>query len=275
MSKFRAILQGAALSAALAAQTAQAETRDLSFQGDHGCLAAIAQYPKGRQSYPMVLLLHGFTSAKEDPLIEAVASELEARGIASLRFDFNGHGQSEGRVEDMTIPNEIEDAKRALAFAASLPGVTKVAVAGHSQGGVVAAMLAGECGKDRIRAAALLAPAAVLQDDIRKGRWFDAEFDPANLPETLTVLGHPVGREYLKTAMDLPIYETAAACQGPVRIIQGTADPVVPVSCARGLHEAIKGSELVLLDGFDHSFTQDFSKAAKAAADFLAHALKE
>ena len=273
MSRIGTALKGTLLAAALAAGAASARTENVRFEGDHGMLSAAVQSPAGLKRYPVVLLLHGFTSSKDDFVIRGLADELEARGIASLRFDFNGHGESEGRFEDMTIPNETEDAKKALSYAASLPGVTGVAVAGHSQGGVVAAMLAGELGNGKIRAAVLLSPAAMLQDEIRNGRWFEARFDPSNLPDRIMALGHPVGREYLRTAMTLPFYETAGAYRGPVRIIQGTGDSLVPVSCAKRVHESIAGSELVLLPGLNHSYTQNLREAVDSAAEFLAREL--
>ena len=273
MVRWHTVLKSTLLAASLTAAAASADTQNVSFPGDHGMLSAAVQYPAGRSSFPMVLLLHGFTSSKDDFVISGLADELQSRGIASIRFDFNGHGESEGRFEDMTVLNEIEDAKKAFSYAAAIRGVTGVAVAGHSQGGVVAAMLAGELGNGKIRAAVLLSPAAILQDEIRNGRLFEASFDPSNLPENILALGHRVGREYLRTAMALPFYRTASAYKGPVRIIQGTGDNVVPVSCAERVHDAIAQSDLVLLPGLNHSYTQNLSEAVTPAAEFLAEEL--
>lgn len=43
---------------------------------------------------------------------DTIASDLLSDGIGVVRFDFNGHGKSEGRFQDMTVLNEIEDAKK-------------------------------------------------------------------------------------------------------------------------------------------------------------------
>ena len=149
--------------------TAFAASERVSIDGDHGKLSAIIQRPDGCSSYPMVMLLHGFTSSKEDPIITHLADGLEKNGIASIRFDFNGHGESEGRFQDMTVPNEIEDAKKVYAYVKALPDVTSVSIAGHSQGGVVTSMTAGELGTDKVKAIVLLAPAAVLREDAHGG----------------------------------------------------------------------------------------------------------
>ena len=123
--------------------TANASTQTLKVDGDHGKLAAVIQRPDEQKQYPMFMLLHGFTSRKDTPLLTTLANKLEAKGIASIRFDFNGHGESEGRFQDMTVLNEIEDAKKVYAYVKSLPGVTSISIAGHSQGGVVTSMTAG------------------------------------------------------------------------------------------------------------------------------------
>lgn len=39
-----------------------------------------------------------------DLILRTIANHLQEAGIASIRFDFNGCGQSEGRFEDMTVP---------------------------------------------------------------------------------------------------------------------------------------------------------------------------
>lgn len=59
----------------------------------------------------MVILMHGFMSDKQDCVIGGVAAQLRQENIAYVRFDFNGHGESEGNFQNMTVINEIEDAQ--------------------------------------------------------------------------------------------------------------------------------------------------------------------
>ena len=127
-----------------------AQSKDLIIQGDHGKLAAVLQTPDGANKYPLVIVCHGFTSNKDTKLMQTLANDLEKEGIATLRFDFNGHGKSEGRFQDMTVLNEIEDAKKVYDYAAKLPNVISISLAGHSQGGVVASMTAGLLGTDKV-----------------------------------------------------------------------------------------------------------------------------
>ena len=245
----------------------------VTIDGDHGRLAAIVQKPQlaTGQQCPMVVLCHGFGGKKEAPLLELIADSLQAHGVASIRFDFNGHGESEGLFEKMTVPNEIEDAKKVIAYVRDLRYVDGVAIAGHSQGGVVAAMTAGQLGTDDIKAVALLAPAGVLRDDAIRGMTVDASgsYDPLDPPEYVELWGRKLGRDYMTTAFSLPIYETAAHYAGPAIIIHGNADKVVPYTYGLRFHQQWPGSEYVLLEYYDHGFSQNIYRAADLASDFL------
>ncbi len=101
--------------------------------GHHGRLKALIQKPELQQGEkcPMVIFCHGFSGTKDGPLFELVADTLQAHGIASIRFDFNGHGESEGDFKDMTVPNEIEDAKKVVAYVRDLRYVSSMAIVGH------------------------------------------------------------------------------------------------------------------------------------------------
>ena len=125
-------------------------TEELSIDGSLGKLAAVIQKPslaQGQQC-PMVMLCHGFGGSKEGLMFDLIADSLCAHGIASIRFDFNGHGKSEGEFVNMTVPNEIEDAKKVYEYVRDLRYVSKVGILGHSQGGVVASMTAGDFPED-------------------------------------------------------------------------------------------------------------------------------
>ena len=146
-----------------------AQSRNVWIDGDHGRLSAVVQTPDGLRNFPLVIICHGFTGNKDSKLLTSLADYLEAEGIASIRFDFNGHGKSDGDFQDMTVLNEIEDAKQVYEYARDMRGVTSISIAGHSQGGVVTSMVAGQLGSKDIKSIALMAPAAVLRDDALRG----------------------------------------------------------------------------------------------------------
>lgn len=253
-----------------------AQSRNVTIDGDHGKLAAVVQTPDGLSQFPLVIICHGFTAKKEQPLLKYLADDLEKAGIASIRFDFNGHGASEGRFQDMTVLNEIEDAKKVYEYALSMRGVTNISIAGHSQGGVVTSMVAGELGAENIKSIALMAAAAVLRDDAIRGNLFGTTFNSYdNVPEYVEIMdGKRVGRDYIQTSRNLPIYETASKFEGTVFIIHGTNDVIVPYTYSLRYQEVYPGSKIELLEGFNHSFTQDEKLTARKVADFFISQLK-
>jgi len=71
---------------------------------------------------PVVAIYHGFTGNKMEPhfIFVKLSRALEKKGIASVRFDFAGSGESDGDFIDMTISGEISDAKCILDYAYGL-----------------------------------------------------------------------------------------------------------------------------------------------------------
>ena len=289
---------------AIFALGANAKTELTTVQGDHGKLDVKIQTPdilnitgkivkkkgKGKmieiskvneQKYPLLVLCHGFGGDKEGKLFDCLVDSLNKKGIAVLRFDFNGHGKSEGKFEDMTVPNEIEDAKCILRYASSLPWVSEIALGGHSQGGVVSAMTSGQLAAKPeqdikpISAVVLLAPAAVLRDDALRGNTFGKMYDPKNPPAKIEMWGGKfLGGNYIRTAVNLPIYETAKNYQGPECVLHGDADRVVPYTYGQRFHYLNKQSEWHLLPDADHGFSNQEEKSAHIVSEFLAKILK-
>lgn len=249
-----------------------------SIDGAKGKLVAIIQKPELRQGEqcPMVVLCHGFGGRKDGPMFELIADSLANHGIASVRFDFNGHGESEGEFQEMTVLNEIEDAKQVIAYVRDLRYVSRVAIAGHSQGGVVASMTAGEMEEGDIAAVALMAPAAVLRDDAIRGTVMGQpqQGDPADPPEYINLWGLKLGRDYILSAQLLPIYRTAMRYHGPALIVHGTADRVVPYTYGERFNDIWPRSEYVELDGFDHGFSQNIYRATEIVSSWLIRTLR-
>ena len=251
----------------------------VQIDGAKGTLAAIIQKPELQQGgqCPMVVLCHGFGGRKEGQMFDLLADSLCAHGIASIRFDFNGHGESEGQFQEMTVANEIEDAKHVIDYVRDLRYVNSVALVGHSQGGVVASMTAGDLGADEIAAVALMAPAGVLRDDAIRGTVLGRpqEGDPDDPPEYVEMWsGLKLGRDYILSAQRLPIYRTAQRYQGPAIIVHGTSDRVVPYTYGERFNDIWPNSEYVELEGFDHGFSQNIYRVCDIVSGWLIKTLK-
>lgn len=97
---------------------------------------------------PAVLMLHGFASTRDEVggMYARLAEALAQQGIASLRIDFRGFGQSGGDTGASTIGGQVEDAALAYDYLSGLEWVdpARVGVIGFSLGGGVSSVLAGE-----------------------------------------------------------------------------------------------------------------------------------
>ncbi len=261
--------------------SAGAQTSDtISIDGSVGRLFTIVERPAAKGKVPLVIICHGFSGNCERPFITDLAHSIVAQGMAAVRFDFNGHGRSDGEFKDMTVLNEIDDLKAVIAWAQRQPWVENISLVGHSQGGVVVSMVSGELGDKVIKAEVLLAAAAVLRDDALRGNTMGAHYDPWNFQGDYIELPHSpeagallLGKNYVETAIHLPIYETAANYTGPTLIVQGTHDQVVPYTYAERYAEKIPHSELRLIPDENHTFTHTQKETSILVADWLHHTL--
>ncbi|MBO7480071.1 MAG: alpha/beta fold hydrolase [Bacteroidales bacterium] len=230
-------------------------------------------FDTGSDKCPMVLLMHGIFSSKDINPMPTLAKELAARGIASVRFDFDGHGKSEGRMQDMTIEKELADAKAVWDYVKALPFVSSVGLLGHSQGGVVASMTAGRLASAGTapEAVVLIAPGSVIKDACQGGKFFNATFDPKDPPEFIRCWGFmKLGREYLLTTQELDIYGTAADFKGPVLLLHGTKDGIVPMWCSEKYLETYGDhAELKRIEGENHLISKKKQIVADEVVSFF------
>lgn len=260
-------------------------------QGPNGRLSYVLQLPRGfdksRDKCPLVIVMHGIMSGKDVPPMPRFARKLVRQGYAVLRFDFNAQGRSDGDVLKCTIPTQIADARAVYDYARSLPFVSGVVLLGHSQGGVVAGMLAGELAgaaqtvdsagpageplNTRIApdALVLLAPGAVLKDYALEGRFLGMTCDPADPPEYVQVYWYKFSREYILSAQTLPIYEVSAQYQGPVCLIHGDEDKIVPLKYSEQYRDIWQDCEFTVIPRENHLFSLHPSRLDNLIIDYL------
>lgn len=98
--------------------------------------------PDGGATGQAVVMLHGFGSSRDEVggLFAMQAAALAAKGVASLRIDFRGYGDSAGDMDDTTLEGMIADAASARTYLAGLDGVDaeRIGVIGYSFGAAVA-----------------------------------------------------------------------------------------------------------------------------------------
>lgn len=98
--------------------------------------------PDAGATGPAVVMLHGFASSRDEVggLFAQQAAALAAEGIASLRIDFRGYGESEGDMADTTLEGLVADAADARSYLEGVDGVDpdRIGVIGYSFGAAVA-----------------------------------------------------------------------------------------------------------------------------------------
>jgi len=129
-------------------------------------LEAVWHFPEAKGPLPAVVVchphpLHGGNMSSN--VVFGICQALAERGIAALRFNFRGVGESGGEFGEGI--GEQEDAKAALDFVIAREGIDKerIGLAGYSFGGGVALPVAVK--DERVKRLALVSPA------LEEGGW--------------------------------------------------------------------------------------------------------
>lgn len=206
---------------------------------------------------PIVCIFHGFTGNKMEPhfIFVKMSRLLESRGIASVRFDFGGSGESDGDFIDMTLSKELEEAKDILNYAKSLDfvDVSKIGVLGLSMGGAVASMLAGEC-KEDVQSLCLWAPAGNMGELVLRGRT-EEDVKGMRSSGSWDLGGLSLGTGFLDDVLALDIYGKATPYDKNVLIIHGDKDAAVPISTSERYLEIYETRAVLhTIEEADHTF---------------------
>ena len=232
-------------------------------------LSAVLETPEGApEGCPLVILLHGLTSAKDRPHTLLAAEAMREAGFATLRFDLYGHGESGGEFRRHTLSKWISNTLTVIDHVRGL-GYNDLWLSGHSQGGLVAA-LAGAMERDRVRGLILRAPAFMIPRGAREGSLLGRDFDPENIPDVIPVIkGLTLDGNYLRDARTIRMEDAAERFRGPVLILQGDEDDLVPPEEVRWMAERFDSCELVILHGETHHFDQHPEEMRKYIRDWM------
>ena len=236
-------------------------------------LIGVLYKPENRERFPIAIFCHGYRSTKENIKVKPIAENLVRAGAGLFAFDFSGMGESEGKFEDTTISQYIDDLKCAI-DRISLTTV-KISVIGSSLGGLIALQ---EAAKDkRIKSLALISPVSHFPwgnkeefSDI--GKWKDKGYAFTN------------SRRFGKLRINYSFYEDGLKygdiskykqIRIPVLIIHGTKDKAVPIKDSIAITKLIYNSKLIKIDGADHMYTKpkDFENMVNSAYKFITDVL--
>lgn len=209
-----------------------------------------------KKKYPGVVLFHGFTGNRMEPgfMFVRFSRLLMQHGIASIRFDFWGSGESDGDFDKMTLSGELEDANSILSYFRSRDEIdeNRVFILGLSMGGTVAGYTAG-IHSDNVRGLILWAPAGEMKNRLKERE--DVIAKEAFKGNPLDMGGLVVGMQFIEDVKNLNILNVTSKYSGDVIIIHGTEDKSVPTKVSKHYRD-IFGNRAVLefIEGANHTF---------------------
>jgi dipeptidyl aminopeptidase/acylaminoacyl peptidase len=188
---------------------------------------------------PCVIASHGLLSSKDSEKYIVLGERMSGEGMAMLRFDFRGIGESEGREEDNTISKKIADLSAAVDFVKSYPGMgNRIGLIGSSLGGFLTLIKAS--GDQEMRAVVIWATPLHLDDLGTKRQAEDHPLPPDAFFEDL-----PKHRL-------VPLLHKVYRCL----VIHGEEDELVSMDQALGIFYNLGvPKELHMIGGADHRLT--------------------
>lgn len=136
--------------------------KNIEIPGTRGNIPATIQLPAKSargEELPLVVLCHGFTGNRQgDGHFAPLAEDLVAHGIATVRLDFAGCGDSTEPYANYTLANMAADVDSVIGYMQATYGTGKTALVGHSMGGRLASLYP-QLGQYPVMALALWSPA--------------------------------------------------------------------------------------------------------------------
>jgi len=196
---------------------------------------------------PTLIWLGGFRSDMTGSKAEAVAAWGRANGRKVVRFDYSGHGVSDGAFEKGRIGRWLAEARAVIAAEAG----DEFLVVGSSMGGWMALLVA--AGRPNgLRGVVLVAPAPdfteklfypALPADLRAR--VDAG-EPIDLPGAYGDPGYRLEAGFFADGRAHNLLDTPLKLGVPVTILQGMADATVPYAHALRIVDRLVDDDVVL-----------------------------
>ena len=235
-------------------------------------VAAVLTMPDD-PTHRITVLCHGFLSTKDSTTNKTLTRLLNDHGLATFRFDFFGHGESQGPFEALTTTLAVEQAMTAINVVMA-KGFSRIALVGSSFGGLVSILTASQC--QDLASLALKCPVVDFAEELRlefgpdeMGRWQATDTIP-------NIMGGPdrvrLRYGFYEDCLQQIAYGPAERITAPTLIVQGDQDEFVPLHQSRQLFDALRvPKRLDLLPGADHQFSHgdDFRTMTTSIAEWL------
>ncbi|MBI2129769.1 alpha/beta fold hydrolase [Candidatus Woesearchaeota archaeon] len=235
-------------------------------------LCGILSNPTASKDRPIIILCHGFSSSKDSKTFVELEKILNEKGISTFRFDFYGHGESEGKFEDVTISEAVDDVLNAIKFLKQ-KGYKKIGLMGSSFGGM-ASLLAASKTNDLY----VLALKSPVSDYLREIIAQISKY-PLNVWKKQGFIYYTNSKgnkfrlnySFFEDAKTVSGYEAAKKIKIPTLIVHGDKDESVPIEQSIKTAKLIKNCKLEIIKGADHRYTnpEHFEKMLSLVSGFI------
>lgn len=256
----------------LLAGTSRAVGEDLWIKnGEHDIYGIISE-PADGNSKGVAIISHGFNGTHK--FAKDYTGTLNGLGYTVYGFDFpcgSIHSRSDSNTVSMSIIDEKNDLKAVVRHFLERQGADKdeIALIGESQGGLVSALAAAEL-KDTVSSLVLVYPALCIPDN-----WNERYKTVEEIPDTTMLWNVPLGKRFFMEIRDLDVYRTICGYEGPVQIIHGSKDRIVPVGYSEEAMKRYRDAHLGVIPGAGHGFKPDERAVAnKFVKEFLEKSAK-
>jgi len=235
-------------------------------------LSGIIRNPSGKIDKPIVILTHGFSTHKNSGTYTTLAKRLAKHNISTLRFDFFGHGDSEGKFEDITISEAVDDILQAIKFLKK-EGYKKIGLMGSSFGGIASIMAASKT-KD-LYLLALKSPVSnYLDKEVEtksKGELDEWKKKGYRIYVNGDGSEHKLNYSFFKDFINNDGYKAAPKIKIPTLIVHGAEDEIVPYTQSVKTCKLISNCELHTVKGAKHRYEKPEHKEEmwQAISDFV------
>lgn len=217
-------------------------------------LAAILDTPESEETRARAIFAHCFTCSKDLRAVRAISRALSDEGIAVLRFDFTGLGESEGEFEDSNFSSNVSDIVSAAEFLTDQQSGPSILI-GHSLGG--AAVLRAAERLDSVKAVATIGAPADPEHVTHLLSSSEQEIEESGEAEvTLAGRTFKFKKQFLDDLRDGSIDGCVSDLNRALMIFHSPVDEIVPVANAAILYKlAHHPKSFVSLDDADHLLT--------------------
>jgi dipeptidyl aminopeptidase/acylaminoacyl peptidase len=231
----------------------QIEEKPVIFKNSEGKrLWGVLSLPGKEKKAPAVIIAHGFNGSKSNRKFVAIGRKFAQYGIATLRFDFSGCGDSEGNFENMKISQEVDDLKAAYKFLTKQPTIDKkrIGLLGHSLGTLIVSLFQI---KTSLAKTLVLIALALDQKSLMKIWYSPKEIKKWQKQGYFDTPKYRIGAQYLNEAKDYT--PVANNINIPTLIIHGDKDKDVPLRFSRRLFRFFRGKrKMIIIKKADHDF---------------------